>query len=522
MFFLKLTTIPLLIQRNEKTNSSIKYNVISVSPSNNTRPECVKTLLLLLVFLFISNSLLCQNNNLYFPRYSDICLSSRYFHPNNKDDSQSTFRALDSFYASRLIWSYISDKKTIDAINIKKITFSAALNTILADSFGSNNRLQGRMMDLEGHLLEAPWMKGWKTYWGCMNSPDFKRIFIECLDRYLSLKINSIQIDDFSGNYHALEWGGCFCDSCMLRFDRYLHDAYKMAYFVKINPNKGEVFNFKKELILSGYSSNNLNYIKQEKLFVDFKAFQKQTVKEFYADVFAFLKSKNQHVVFTCNNYDGNWNFLSEYFDYGVAELPEKHANPEYIYKKQQESMAKKKYQVFTLVSESPAINRKVIAMTYSTGGQMIVPWDVYISSNEHGAKRYFGNFSDYNYMYRFVHENKKLFDNYEQVYFVTYKYEDKILIKEKPFTIENLDSLSVSLRVDNTKKSYIIHVVNWSYKSNSCKLNLNSRMFNKIKSVKIYDIVKNKSMQYGVYNEYSNTILLANLNDWAVIKIRI
>ena len=56
-----------------------------------------------------------------------------------------------------------------------------------------------------------------------------------------------------------------------------------------------------------------------------------------------------------------------------------------------------------------PAI-RKSIAYAYALGGNMLVPWDIYLPTPD--AKRYFGDAAEYADLFSFVHEHAALLDS--------------------------------------------------------------------------------------------------------------
>ena len=47
------------------------------------------------------------------PKYSDVCFSSRWFHPSNDKDPHDTFKTAKAFGATRFDWVYTLDPKFI-------------------------------------------------------------------------------------------------------------------------------------------------------------------------------------------------------------------------------------------------------------------------------------------------------------------------------------------------------------------------------------------------------------------------
>ena len=111
--------------------------------------------------------------------YSDVSLSSRWRHPINENDPHDTFQTAQAFRATRLDWVYSTDPKWIQECKQRGYHFVAALNSKLPDEPGGNVRERGRIRDRDGNFVTAPWMQGWDAWWGCVNSPEYQKIFLD-------------------------------------------------------------------------------------------------------------------------------------------------------------------------------------------------------------------------------------------------------------------------------------------------------------------------------------------------------
>jgi hypothetical protein len=102
------------------------------------------------------------------------------------------------------------------------------------DEPGKNERLQGRILDLDGNRVTAPWMRGWKgRYWGCANSPQYRESYVAYAKRAVDAGTDGLQMDDPPMNVAAVRWGGCFCPHCMAGFRQYLKSQAATADLAK-------------------------------------------------------------------------------------------------------------------------------------------------------------------------------------------------------------------------------------------------------------------------------------------------
>ena len=148
------------------------------------------------------------------PLSSDVCFSSRWRRPIDAEDPHDTFRDAARFHATRLDWVYTTDSAWIRECTELGYSIGTALNSKLPDTPGADQRVRGRMRNRGGSLVTAPWMVGWDAWWGCVNSPDYRAIFLEHARRCLDGGALYLHVDDPDMNYRAVEWGACFCSCC--------------------------------------------------------------------------------------------------------------------------------------------------------------------------------------------------------------------------------------------------------------------------------------------------------------------
>lgn len=302
-----------------------------------------------------------------FPRPSDVCFSSRWRHPSNAKDPHDTFRAAAGFHATGFYWISGDSKAWFEEIKRRGYPFQGWLSTILPDKLFGNTRQQGRILNERGDLVTGPWMRAFKGWWGCLNSPEYRAVYLDYVKMYIDAGADSLQMDDPGENYTAIQWGGCYCPHC----------REKAARLGKTPPE-----------------------------------IQKESTEEFYRWIRREIDAyAGRHVPFSCNSHPGDKYFFDFAFDFGLAELADAHARPEALYHAVRDAQRRGKAQMFTYVSTSLERTRAVIALAYACGTQVLVPWDVYIAT---GAPRYFGKPEEYADLYGFARAAAGYLDGYE------------------------------------------------------------------------------------------------------------
>jgi hypothetical protein len=302
---------------------------------------------------------------IHAPRPSDVCFSVRYARPDALDVARA-------FGATRLDWCYSEDKTFFRAARAAGMkVLGGALNTILPDTVGGKTRLQGRILDANGRPLTAPWMQWPGIYWGCVNSPAYRTIWLAHARAALAAGVDYFTVDDPTMNVAAAQWGGCFCQYCR-----------------------------------TGADTERLDLTK------DMAAFQKISVTRFHSEMRAAVdRIAGRHVTFALNNYRGRTFWPYDLFDFGIAEIDPPNCAPDNIAKMLRVAEMAGRPQLLTLRSGDIALNRRMIAWCYANGGQLVVPWDVYLSSTSTGANRLYGQPADFAPIYLFARRLSALLD---------------------------------------------------------------------------------------------------------------
>ncbi len=312
-----------------------------------------------------------------------IILSSRWFHPSSPQDTLSTLAMVDQYHPDRIDWMYCTNDAQLAQLRARKIPYSLALNPQVPDS--AEYTIRGRIQDVNGNKLVAPWMRNWNqknAHWGCVNAPEFREVFYAKSRKLLDLGAYGLFVDDARFNDHAVEWGGCFCDYCVKAFAESLRTSGADTLAAD--------FNFRDFLRSRGIES--VTGRKTAMPFgAAFSAFQTASVVRFLTAWRAEMEAyARRRVTFLTNNYGGQWTDIYRVFDVGIGELPEDHANREYVRSRvaTAENLGKKQY--FTLTSGDETKQLRALFLAYSAGSALVIPWDVYVNAQSKQMPRRF------------------------------------------------------------------------------------------------------------------------------------
>lgn len=315
-----------------------------------------------------------------------LILSSRWFHPVSSGDTLSTLRVVDEYHPDRIDWMYCTNDDQLAQLRARKIPYSLALNPQVPDSVGYT--VKGRIQNLSGERLVAPWMRNWtqkNPNWGCVNAPEFKEVFYAQSQRLIDLQAYGLFVDDAGFNAAATAWGGCFCEYCVKGFTAYLRVAGDDSIQADFNYR-----NF-----LRGKHIDPATATTSPPPFWEaFRQFQTQSVVKFLtAWRQEMIQYAGRPVMFLTNNFGGIWNPIFRVFDVGIAELPLKQLNRQHILGCTAMARRYGKKQYFTLPSSDESNQLRALYLTYSAGSALVIPWDVFAprSATERNPTRFFG-----------------------------------------------------------------------------------------------------------------------------------
>lgn len=406
------------------------------------------------------------------PRASDVCMRSLGIHPRNAKDPRDTLATARDFHVTHIVWIYTTDQGFVAKANRLGIRVSVALNTILTDGPGLRTREVGRIQDLDGRLVCAPWMRAWNGVWGCANSPDYARIFLDHAKRCVDAGADSLQVDDPAMNGAAVRWGACYCPHCLAAFRRHLA-SLKRPELTALGVGDPAAFDYKAYLKAGGRSP---------KLQSLFRRFQQEATRSFFrafrAEIDAYA---GRRVVVSSNNAGGTWGTPYDLFDFGIAELSAhpSRANAAALRERVLDATRRGRTQLFTMPKPhgrafqpgDVARTRKAIATAYACGSHMLVPWDIYMGSRP----RYFGTPAQYADLYAFVRAHARLFDGHEDAAAVGEGIRDSRFRARAPLAIEGgPDACAFARAVPGEPQApVVVHLVDWAAKPRPLRLRL-------------------------------------------------
>jgi len=464
------------------------------------------------------------------PGLSAVCFSSRWIHPRDTKDPWDTFEVAAAFHATDFVWTYSLDPQAVARMKRSGGKVYLAINSLVPDEPGKNERLQGRILDLDGNRVTAPWMRGWKgSYWGCANSPQYRESYVAYAKRAVDAGTDGLQMDDPPMNVAAVRWGGCFCPHCLEGFRQYLKGQAAVADLAKWDIDSLDQFDYREYLkarkapvgdAFARYDGGSLKRL--------FAAFQEQSVRAFYREARSRIDAHaGRHVVFSSNNYAGRWQFPYDLFEFGMAELPERDTNPKTIYERFAEARRRGKAQLFTMVPKAidgseVALTRRVIAMSYACGGHLIVPWDVYTGSN---SPRYYGQPEQYADLYKFVRDHSQFFDGYEDAAFLLPGLTDDRYVTEPPMSLSDASDVAAIARAvpGEPEAPVLVHLVDWRDEPKPVTAKLHSRRFF-AQGLLRAELLRPSSPATRLdchTTDTHTTIEIRSVNPWGVVVIR-
>lgn len=367
------------------------------------------------------------------PRHSDVTMRSLSWHKTPVGSryttvNLTTFGAAQGYHASRLDWLYITDPAFFANATALGLSASATINANLPDTGSHPATYQvGRVHDVHGKLVVAPWMASWPDvpYRGCVNAPEYQTIMQSQVKAIFAAGSVGLQHDDAGLNVDAVEFGGCYCKYCMAAFTPY---ALKNMDAAAIKQ-----YGITPQWSLKNYSLAQMAKDPSWKTPADLKstftAFQTQSTLAYVGKVRdAANAAAGYNVTLSCNN-GGRWDKGGVYqaFDFGLGEMAHDQATPYQLTSlflteparvgvPQVMTMPKHKEPAGT--HDDEVLTQKTIAFAYAIGGNVMVPYDIYIPWPN--APRFFGNVSDFDGLYALVRNNTQLFDGFTNATAIT------------------------------------------------------------------------------------------------------
>ncbi|MFO1021553.1 MAG: hypothetical protein U0903_12775 [Planctomycetales bacterium] len=406
------------------------------------------------------------------PRPSDICFSSRWKRPLNKNDPHETFAAAKSFHATRIDWSYTRTPEFVR--EVKKHGYGY-FGTISAELDGTTNRT-GRDKSYHGEIVGNPELD-FLAARGDISSPEYRNLVLATVKNLLDGGADGIYVDDPGMTYHnAVHNHGGYGDASLAKFRTFLPQ--------NSTPDQRQDWGLPVDLTNFDYAA----YVRDHQgkppaaLHALFFEFHRQAVDEFYQWLHKETnKFAGGTVPFACNN----WSSLlqdefpfRQHFNFWIGEtsVQYSHPSPQRLYEKTKHAETLGKLQCFSPPNDGldllptresyVSLARKIVATSYACGSCTLVPWDVWRRGPK--TERFFGTRDEFGDLYDLVATHPPLFNNYEEVSaFVPDR--GPVLppgLKNSPVTITSTSQeilLTVRAIPNNPHAPVLIHLVDWS-----------------------------------------------------------
>ncbi|MEW6238741.1 MAG: hypothetical protein AB1656_25425 [Candidatus Omnitrophota bacterium] len=289
---------------------------------------------------------------------------------------------------------------------------------------------------LDGELLQVPWLwdhkhKDHPAYWFCTNNPDYQSYLRDQAERACLAPIDGLHIDDYSGSSACSDYnGGCFCPYCMKGFREWLRKNLTAAQLKEKGVDKIKEFDYGAFLKSKGIDSEK--YRKEHwkcPLINEFQRFQNGQMKQRITEIFQHAeKLRGMPLLRSINSSADSPRTLipAPIIDYFCGEVGHSAASmkaplgPIFVFKtvealnQRQTATASGQDWAWIKANEKPGLVRLWIAQTYAFGSVFMTPHHQWCYTKELGTHWWNGKTEDFAWLYRFVRENKNLFDGME------------------------------------------------------------------------------------------------------------
>ena len=295
--------------------------------------------------------------------------------------------------------------------------------------------------DIEGKPIFVPWLWDQKykgktgfNYWFCSNSPLYQKFLRDVTERAMKGEPDGYHIDDYGGTTGSMWSGGCFCDSCMEGFRKYLAANVAPEKLKELGIEKLDDFNYGK-FLLAKCVKNADEYRKKRgslPLNEEFTLFEARAAGEVVRGLQEYaVKLRGKPLVRCVNGAPPSQQafIVMPHMDHYSCEIgmnaPNKKfaAGAAFTYKCgdmiDRGIAGTASGQDWAYAQENKATNvvRCWIAEAYAMGQCFMTPGQhQWAYTEKKGTHSYEGKPEDFAYLYQFVRKNAALFDGYEAV----------------------------------------------------------------------------------------------------------
>ncbi len=355
-------------------------------------------------------------------RRSAIPFSTRWQRPEALD-------VLRAFHATDCLWVYGTRPDYVAAVHAAGVRYQAALNGLQGTAKATPGKSaagdpSGRHEDLDGNKNMPTWMVTFRPphYTGCCNHPAFRELFFADARACVDIGVDMIHVDDSGMNATWVKHAGvCFCGFCREGFREYLRRAHTAQELASLGVADIETFDYRDHLRAQGVpdAAAYRRAFAGLPLTPDFIAFQTESTRRFFRELRRRLDewSPGKRIAVSVNELiplpvgDANARLVhADIADFYHGEAYDRSFAANLTGGKTAEALGLQ--HISTPVLQSVGDGLRSLALAYALGQLQLVPWDVYMGSDETGSRpRYFGTREDFGACYDLIHEQPGLFD---------------------------------------------------------------------------------------------------------------
>lgn len=355
-------------------------------------------------------------------RHSAIPFSTRWQRP-------QAFEVMDAFHATDCLWVYGNNQEYAAAVQATGRRYQGAMHGLQGLEKATTERTaagdpSGRHEDLDGNKNMPRWMVTFspRHFTGCCNHPAFRELFFADAKAYVEMGVDMIHVDDSAMNASWVKDAGvCFCDHCRAGFRDFLRERRTSDELRELGVADIAAFDYREHLKATGIPDaatyrrefNNLP------LTPDFVAFHTKVMRDFYREFRALLDqwSPDKRIAISVNELlplpvaDRRGRlYHADLVDFYHGEAYDRTFAVNLTANKTAEALGLQN--ISTPVLQGVADGARSLALAYALGQFQLVPWDVYMGSDETGSvPRYNGTRQDFGKYYDLIHSQPQLFD---------------------------------------------------------------------------------------------------------------
>ncbi|MBC7328831.1 beta-galactosidase [bacterium] len=333
-------------------------------------------------------------------------------------------------------------RKVVEEAHRRGLLYCGSVDFVVAFGgfidFYPDNFMDSVCRDLDRNPITVPWLwdhkhKGHPAYWFCTNSPDYQRYLKDQVERACLAPIDGLHIDDWRGTAACSAWfGGCFCKHCKESFRLWLKKRFSKEELKSMGIDDIDNFDIQSFLKSKGVTAESWRKQRSQLPLGElYQKFQTEKMLEVVKSIFEYAeKLRGKPLLRSVNSSASSPEALvvAPLIDFFCGEM-EHHASsckvpiePAFVFRlveglgKRQSATAGGYDWAWVAENNKPGLVRTWIAQAYAFGSLFMVPHNQWCYTQEKGTHWWEGKPSDFAFLYKFVRQNAKLFDDYKSL----------------------------------------------------------------------------------------------------------